>query len=180
MGVNASVRIRGITDGTSKTIMLAEIRAGLTQADVRGTWAMSGGGPSSVWAFGFLHSWDPQACNGPNDGSIHSDCVEGCNHVHETYGGGEPSGGAGIIRAAQLGMGCAPGDQFANCHAGPRSLHPGGVYVCFSDGSVRWIGNYIEVGYNPDNSPEAVNGQPGVWDLLNASADGGTFGGSEF
>ena len=135
---------------------------------------------SSVWACGFLHSFDPGSCNGPNDGALHSDCVAGCNHVHETYGGGEPSGGAGLIAAARLGMGCARGDQFANCRAGPRSWHPGGVQVCFSDGSIRWIGDYIETGYNPDNAPGAVNEQPGVWDLLNASVDGGTVDGSLF
>ena len=43
MGANASVSIDGITDGASNTILLGEIRAGITSYDCRGIWAMSGG-----------------------------------------------------------------------------------------------------------------------------------------
>ena len=40
MGPNASVTLKRVTDGTSKSIMLGEIRAGMTENDARGTWAM--------------------------------------------------------------------------------------------------------------------------------------------
>ena len=43
MGANASMSSDRITDGTSNTILLGEIRAGITSFDCRGIWAMSGG-----------------------------------------------------------------------------------------------------------------------------------------
>src|SRR6476620_9948665 len=39
MGPNAAVKLGQIIDGTSKTMMLGEIRAGITQQDGRGVWA---------------------------------------------------------------------------------------------------------------------------------------------
>ena len=41
MGANASVRVRDITDGTSSTILIGEVRAGIHDFDPRGTWALS-------------------------------------------------------------------------------------------------------------------------------------------
>jgi Protein of unknown function (DUF1559) len=61
MGANVSVNIKQISDGTSKTIILAEIRAGLLKQDTRGTWAMSGACPSALWAHGYFSD-----ANGPN------------------------------------------------------------------------------------------------------------------
>ena len=46
MGANLSLRIDDIKDGASNTIMLGEIRAGLTPFDPRGIWAMSGACPT--------------------------------------------------------------------------------------------------------------------------------------
>ena len=46
-----------------------------------------------------------------------------------------------------------------------RSMHGAGVHVCFADGSVRWISDYIQV---YPSSPGALS----VWDRLMASADG--------
>ena len=45
MGANVSLRIDDIKDGTSDTILLGEIRAGITPFDPRGVWAMSGASP---------------------------------------------------------------------------------------------------------------------------------------
>lgn len=172
MGVNASVSISKMVDGTSTTIMLAELRAGLTEADVRGTWAMSGGGASSLWAHGYIGG-SPNNPNGPNSPGLAGDDTEGCNHVHETFGGGENSGGAGIIGLAELGMGCARGDQYPNSQAGTRSMHDGGVYACFADGSVHFISDYIQTGYD-----QSVGRS--VWDRINLSADGEVVGHNQF
>ena len=40
MGANDSLRIDDIKDGASNTILIGEIRAGVTQFDTRGIWAM--------------------------------------------------------------------------------------------------------------------------------------------
>src|SRR4029079_15301880 len=52
MGPNTSVALKRISDGTSKTIMIGEIRAGLTENDGRGVWALGHAGPSLVSGFG--------------------------------------------------------------------------------------------------------------------------------
>ena len=62
MGANASIRIDDIHDGTSNTILVGEIRAGLTSFDCRGVWAMSGACSSALWAHGYYGDDD-----GPNN-----------------------------------------------------------------------------------------------------------------
>lgn len=51
MGPNASVTLKRITDGTSKTIMLGEIRAGITENDARrvGDGPRRGQPPCALW-----------------------------------------------------------------------------------------------------------------------------------
>ena len=46
MGVNCSLRAASVTDGLSNTVLVGEIRAGLTDYDCRGVWALSGAGPA--------------------------------------------------------------------------------------------------------------------------------------
>jgi hypothetical protein len=53
MGFGASVGIRQITDGTSKTVLLWEIRTGVTDADFRGSWADGRPAGSTIW----FHIW---------------------------------------------------------------------------------------------------------------------------
>ena len=48
MGANVSLRIDDIKDGASNTILVGEIRAGLTTFDPRGVWAWGGGCPSAL------------------------------------------------------------------------------------------------------------------------------------
>ena len=50
MGANISLGIRQIRDGTSKTVLVGEIRSGITPADSRGVWAMSGAARAPVGA----------------------------------------------------------------------------------------------------------------------------------
>ena len=52
MGSGLALDGAKVTDGLAHTILLGEIRAGLTQYDPRGVWAMSGACPSSLWACG--------------------------------------------------------------------------------------------------------------------------------
>lgn len=150
MGANVSCKIKDIIDGTTKTIMLAETRAGLKPYDCRGVWAMSGG-PSALWAFGYIGD-----DGGPNAIAYEADDMLSCTDLQNALGG--------EIAVAKMGMACAPGGK-ANWQQTTRSMHPGGVYVCMVDSSVNFISDFIDVGF--DGSPPAL----GTWDKLILSSD---------
>ena len=52
MGPNVAVKLKQITDGTSKTIMIGELRTGLAPTDSRGTWAFGHAGASILAGYG--------------------------------------------------------------------------------------------------------------------------------
>jgi prepilin-type N-terminal cleavage/methylation domain-containing protein/prepilin-type processing-associated H-X9-DG protein len=161
MGANASLRIEEIRDGASKTILLTEIRAGIIPQDSRGIWAMSGGCPSSLWAFGYASD-----DNGPNCSVPPGDDPLACTEVQAAVGG--------QARLARMGMTCSPRNE-PNWQQGPRSMHTGGINVCLADGSVRFISDYIELG-----TPGTPPGCLGTWDKLNLSSDGQPINASKF
>ena len=149
MGCNCSVRIAEIKDGTSQTVMLGEIRAGLTEYNARGVWAMSSAS-SSLWAHG---KEQDGTANGPNfcGTGYDGDNTPGCTQLHAAFGG--------AARVAKAGMSCyqhSPNQQTA------RSLHANGLFIALCDGSVHWISDFIDITSNPMS----------VWDRLMASADG--------
>ena len=161
MGANISLRIKDIRDGTSKTILLGEIRAGIIPQDDRGTWAMSGGA-SALWGHGYASDDD----NGPNASTAHGDDAPACSEIQAAAGGQLP-----LIRK---GMPCWNGPG-TNREQGARSLHSGGVNVCLCDGSVRFISDFIDRG-TPSTPPASL----GLWDKLNLSCDGQTVDASRF
>jgi prepilin-type N-terminal cleavage/methylation domain-containing protein len=61
IGPNVGAKLKGITDGTSNTLMLGEVRAGITALDRRGSWALGQAGASVLFWFG--QTGDD---NGPN------------------------------------------------------------------------------------------------------------------
>ena len=146
-GRDASLTLGGITDGSSNTIIVCEIRCGVVDFDLRGTWALSGGCASALWAHGYIGD-----CNGPNTSEIWGDDVWGCSDICAAVGG--------EVKLAQMGMGCWPGNG-NNRQATARSLHPGGILCLLADGSVHWIGDFINI------SPRFS-----VWDRLMLSRDG--------
>jgi prepilin-type N-terminal cleavage/methylation domain-containing protein/prepilin-type processing-associated H-X9-DG protein len=161
MGANASVGIKNITDGTSHTILVAEIRTGVVAFDLRGTWALAGAGASSIWAAGSIGD-----DNGPNNAYAAADDIWACQQIQNAVGGS--------ASLAKKGMGCYGGGANNNQGA-PRSLHAGGVTVCFCDGSVDFITDYIDVKGSWSNDPKSF--KPSIWDRLILSTDGKTIPG---
>ena len=152
MGANASLKIAEITDGTSNTVLVGEIRAGVVSFDSRGVWAMSGACPSSLWAHGYHGD-----CRGPNANSPAADDVMACTAIQSKMGG--------VAGLQKIGMPCSNGD-WPNFQQTMRSTHISGVLACFADGSIRLISDYVQ------SDPGGFDPEPAVWDKINLSSDG--------
>jgi prepilin-type processing-associated H-X9-DG protein len=153
MGPNVAAKLKTITDGTSNTLLLGEVRAGITPRDRRGTWALGQAGASVLFWFG--QTGDD---NGPN---VCSDLAD-------------DTAGITVADAALMKQECMPdytGDDYQN-QATVRSTHTGGVNIGLVDGSAHFISNSIDAG------PQTVIGgqwppslKMTVWDMFIASAD---------
>ena len=151
MGVCASVPLKKISDGTSHTMLLGEVRIGLTQYDHRGTWAMGTAGASALFSHGYSSN-----ATGPNPCGYWADSSRNGTYLCYT----DP----GIPVLASACMVCTP--SAANLQAGSRSAHSGGIYSAFCDGSVHFISDLIDTG-----GPYAP--VPAAWDHLITCCDGG-------
>lgn len=148
--INKRTKISQIVDGTSHTLMVAEVRIGLSELDRRGVWAMGATGASNLCKHGFEGD-----CNGPNPANENSDDIMGCRELMAQIG-------AATLTTER--MTCwleCPSHQ-----AAPRSRHaPGGVHVLMCDGSVHWVSDDI-------NTTGPNGGCCSVWDRLVAARDG--------
>lgn len=130
MGANEALTIAQIRDGTSNTMLLLELRSGLAPIDIRGTWAMGQCGASAVCVYG---SNVGSGVPGPNVCATGSDDqVEGDSVVNLAIG---------EDRARRE---CMFLKNSPNWQSFPRSSHLNGIVVGFADGSVNFIGDYIE------------------------------------
>ncbi|MDC0937257.1 DUF1559 domain-containing protein [Pirellulales bacterium] len=146
MGMNAAMPLQRITDGLSNTMFIGELRAGLTQDDRRGVWALGSAGASTiVW-----HGYGGDA-NGPNACFPNADDVAGCKaDLQDQY----------LTEC----MTCYSGDEW-NDQAAARSIHPGGLHIGLGDGSALFISDLIDTTGSYGNCCSA-------WDYLILSADG--------
>jgi len=161
MGANVAQRAARIRDGMSNTIMIGEIRAGLVDCDPRGVWAMATAA-SALWG----HANTMGDCpGGPNSALWHCDNAIGGQifrqRVDQAYRREERMDFWDYVADGYGGIASNHNQQKA-C-----SMHRGGVHVCMCDGSVQWIGDFID----SDNNYAASPSQMSVWDRLNASED---------
>jgi prepilin-type N-terminal cleavage/methylation domain-containing protein/prepilin-type processing-associated H-X9-DG protein len=157
MGINCAISFAQMTDGASNTVMLGEIRAGVTAYDSRGVWAL-GPGSSALWGHGGMYhpNWYQMDDYGPNNVTCPAaDNVMNCTQIAAAMGG--------LQALIQDGIGGCW--DSGNNETTARSMHADGVNVCFADGSVHWISDFIQV---LPSSPTNMS----VWDRLMASGDG--------
>jgi prepilin-type processing-associated H-X9-DG protein len=124
MAINFGARIADITDGTSTTFLVHEVRIGVNASDRRGTWALGMPGASIVNGG---QSNNPT----PNNTEDEADEIQGCSNFWFP----------GI--GTKDGMGCVNHATAGSEGAMARSRHPGGVNACFADGHVQFIKNSI-------------------------------------
>jgi prepilin-type processing-associated H-X9-DG protein len=151
MGNGVALTLDQILDGASNTVLVGEVRVGLASIDRRGIWAMGAAGASSLWAHGSDDDIGPNHCGGSADNIL------GCSALMSAVG-------AGLLnRECMTCCESCPSNQ-----ATMRSRHAGGVQCCFVDGSVHFIGDYID-----HATSWTINLQDfHTWERLNASADG--------
>lgn len=149
MGLNIALSLAKITDGTAQTILVGELRAGVSEQDPRGTWALGAAGASSLWAHGTDNAIGPNACIPGGDG------IFGCGRIKGSVGGEEA-----LLRE------CMPCDEIAG-QGTVRSLHLGGAFVGFADGSVHFISDFIDKGTQWELDPLEYH----TWQRLCASGD---------
>ncbi len=168
MSVNDAVLdLAGLNrDGTSNTIIVGEVRAGVSPDDPRGVWALGMAGASLVAGYGSnrcLNSDTP--CN---PAFPTGDDDNGPNACFPSAGG---DNGTGIPdhTDASAAVDCMAGEPVGEGgQATFRSVHPNGVNVAFADNSVHFIANSVETA-GMDGSPWP-DFWP-VWDRLIASQD---------
>jgi len=148
--VNRVVRIADITDGTSNTVAVDELRAGMNQYDLRGSWAMPG------LSAGTAAMFNDAAV--PNCRLPYSDDMENCAV-------------SGMLGNASSGMGCFDGNSTSQMTA--RSMHPQGVQILLADGSARFVSDSIDF-----KTTQAGCGPPprGVWQAIHTRAGGEAIG----
>jgi prepilin-type N-terminal cleavage/methylation domain-containing protein len=164
--INQSNSFAKITDGASKTVMLAEMRVGLSNNDRRGVWAMALCGSSYHCNHVSNCYVTLNSCAGGED-----DILDGDDVITEL--------GENFLRSECM-MPFGAGDQSGQSVV--RSVHPGGAFVALADASVRFISDFVDSGVQEcygGSAPSRLSGRPNnvtpelfrVWQRLNVARD---------
>jgi prepilin-type N-terminal cleavage/methylation domain-containing protein len=159
----AEKAISQIEDGTSNTILLAEMRAGLTPSDRRGVWAMGMCGSNFHCRHAFNGTLGVNSCLGEEDDFLGMEQVR--TELSEQ-----------TMRAE-----CMWANGWASAQTVVRSVHVGGAFCAMADASVRFLGNFIDAGrvstgaYLGTDPEDVLEQNFGVWQRLNVASDGYPF-----
>jgi prepilin-type N-terminal cleavage/methylation domain-containing protein len=149
--LNEPQPLKRISDGTSNTLMLTEVRTRDEVGDPRGVWAIGWIGASLIGAD--VHG---------NTSTLNKICTQDLSVAytpHDRYKEyalmpnapvpADPAGSRDNLDSCPnpadadlLGMPCRERNDTT---ASPRSLHPGGVLAAHVDGSTMWINDQIDV-----------------------------------
>ncbi|MEX2307914.1 MAG: DUF1559 domain-containing protein [Pirellulales bacterium] len=152
------INFKKITDGTTHTIMLAELRVGVNENDRRG-----------VWAMGMCAS------------NIH--CRHAGHAINDCTGSRDDIMGGSALRTEvgqeTLSAQCMGVENIsASGQSTVRSRHPGGALVAMVDASVHFLGDFIDFGDIGPEIGEYIDFDTGkdttrfrVWQRLNVSRD---------
>ena len=147
--------LRRVTDGTSQTVMITEVRTRDEPLDQRGVWALAWPASSAI-ALDLHSDTVPTGQSWQSDGGKATSYIPSANaaltaqaNPPNSYGGAQYSddklrkcpdpAGADIER-----MPCDSTYESWGS-AAPRSLHPGGVNSARVDGSVHWLSNDVNI-----------------------------------
>jgi prepilin-type N-terminal cleavage/methylation domain-containing protein len=156
MGFGLATKIGQIKDGTSNTMLIGELRAGLSPIDRRGIWAIGDAG-CSILAW---HGCEGDAA-GPNQCiNDASDDMRSCAQVTASLGSQYL-----VTECMTCWTGCD-----VNYQGTTRSKHAGGIQCGFADGSVHFVNDTVETGGNwaDCKNPNTFK----AWERLIVSADG--------
>jgi prepilin-type N-terminal cleavage/methylation domain-containing protein/prepilin-type processing-associated H-X9-DG protein len=136
-------RLDQITDGTSSTLVFAEIRTRDHATDVRGAWALPWSG-ASLLSFDFHpelrpkgDQYQPPGAYNPSPASLGQTQYPNSINADVLYDCPEPA-------EAQFDHMPCNTQWFGYISAAPRSLHVGGVNAAFLDGHVGYLPNDID------------------------------------
>lgn len=148
--INEEQSLRVISDGTSKTLMVSEVRTRDVETDPRGAW-VAGFRGGSLLAFD-MHAKAPYS-------DTNAQSKRNSPYSPDLYGGTEPGLPPNIGQTwgnvdyiAVCSDPGAAGAETMPCHdqtnnrssAAARSQHNGGVNASHVDGSVLWVNNDID------------------------------------